>query len=390
MGALDTIDQFYGDNYIALALKLSSNSRMRETYNDTHAGFTGNFDRYGLDYVDLQHQKAAFKELVAEFDKLRWYGHVNTNGFRKIIRKIRSLGTEGVHAAAQLERALCRLELATQAQCLVVLETLHEVIALITQAQQNFPKELPKVKDSFCARLARVNPFIPALLFFRSVKNEDSLDLGRLIDNTCKGDLDFPRTDFLQVLFQCLIRSSYHSWVDVMISRAISQDAVVVIESCIRNVIAELCWSTSKAQQANPSTDGTSLSLLTYILDRLLARNLDLLYKQDHLGRTPLHYACEGDSTEVCEIILKSMRAWEQFDAGDVQSVILLKDVQARSPLQISVLSGHLEVTELLTHFEGCNNRSELAVLRPASARLSVSFFCLHSSPILQKLLQDF
>ncbi len=373
MGAIDTIDQFYGDNYTTLLFKLpfEMKSQLRDPIYDIHVGFTGNFDSYGLDYVELQHQKAAFIELVAEFDKLRWYGRVNTDGFRKIICKIRSLGTNGVHIAAQIEKTLCRLEFATQAQCVRVLGNLHKIIALITPALQNLPKEPPKVQDSFCIRLAKVNPFIPALPFFRVIENDDSLELGRLIDNTCRGDLAFSRTEFLHVLFQCSIRCSYHSWVDVLISRAISQDAVVVIESCLRNVIAELCWSTSIAQQANPSSYGTSLSLLTYVLDRLLARKLDLLYKQDYLGRIPLHYACECDSAEVCGIILKSMKAWEQFDAGDTESAIWLKDMQLRSPIQISVLGGHLAVTEKLIHFEGRNNRSDLAALRPCNSAAS-------------------
>lgn len=62
-------------------------------------------------------------------------------------------------------------------------------------AQQNLPKESSKVQDSFCIRLVKVNPSIPALLFFRVVENDDSLELGRLIDNVCKGDLDFSRTE---------------------------------------------------------------------------------------------------------------------------------------------------------------------------------------------------
>ena len=371
MSALDTVDQFYCNNYSTLLLKLSFKSRLRDPNCDIHAGFTGHFDSYGFDYVELQHHKAAFTELVAEFDKLRWYSRVNTDGFRKIIHKIRSLGTNGVHIAVQVEETLCRLEFATQAQCLGVLGNLHKVIALITRAQQNIPKEPSKVQDSFRIRLAKVNPSIPALLFFRVVENDDSLELGRLIDNTCKGDLGFSRTEFLHVLFQCSIRCSYHSWVDVLISRAISQDAVIVIESCLRNIIAELCWSTNKAQQANPFGYGTSLSLLTYMLDHLLTRKLDLLYKQDHLGRILLHYACECDLAEVCRVILKSMKAWEQFNARDAKSAIFLKDMQSRSPIQISVLSGCLEVTKTLIHFESRNNHSDLAALRPCFSAVS-------------------
>lgn len=83
MSALDTVDQFYCNNYSTLLLKLSFKSQLRDPNCDIHAGFTGHFDSYGFDYVELQHHKAAFTELVAEFDKLRWYSRVNTDGFRK-------------------------------------------------------------------------------------------------------------------------------------------------------------------------------------------------------------------------------------------------------------------------------------------------------------------
>ena len=374
-GALNTLNQFYCNNYAILLLKLSPRDRLRDPYYDIHTGFTGHFDVNRLDNIELQHQKTAFLELVAEFDKLRWYGRINTDGFRKIIHKIRFLGTNGAHVAVQVETTLCRLEFATQAQCLGVLGNLYKVIALITRAQQNLPKERLKVKDSFCIQHARVNPSIPALLLFRAIENDDPLELGRLVDNICKGELDFLRTEFFHVLFQCSIRCSYHSWVDVLISRAISQDAVVVIENGFRNVIAGLCWNT---QQANPSDYRTSLSLLTYMLDRLLDRKLDLLYKQDHLGRIPLHYACECDSAEVCGTILKSMEAWEHLGVGNTKSAILLKDMQSRSPIQISVLSGNLKVTETLIHFECRNSRSDLAALRPCF-RAAISKLLLFS-----------
>lgn len=201
MGAFDTIDQFYCDNYNTLLLKVSYKCRLQDLYYDIHAGFTGHFDSYGLDYFELQLQKAAFVELVVEFDKSQWYGRVNTDGFRKIIRKICSLGTNRAHIAVQVGTNLCRLEFATQAQCLGVLGNLRKVIVLITRAQQNLPKERSKVQDSFRIRHAKVSPAIPALPLFRAIEKDDSLELGKLVDNICKGDLIFSRTEFLHVLF---------------------------------------------------------------------------------------------------------------------------------------------------------------------------------------------
>ncbi|KAL8726874.1 MAG: hypothetical protein Q9166_006426 [cf. Caloplaca sp. 2 TL-2023] len=364
-GAIHTIDQFYRDTYTMLLLKSTSNDRLQDPYHDVHARFTAHLENSRLDYVELQHQKAALLVLVADYDKLRWYGRVNTDGFRKIICKIRSLGTNGIHIAIHVEQTLCSSEFTTQAHCVAVLEKLHKIIIMITRAQQSLLKEPWKVRDSFCVRLAMVHPSIPALALFRLVENDDYLEFGRLIDNICQGDLGFSRTEFFRVLFRCSIRCSSHLWVDVLISRSISQDAVAVIESCLRDIIVELCWSASKAQQATPYSYRTSLAQLTYMLDRLQAEKLDLLYKQDRFGRIPLHYACEYDSAEVCGVILKSMKAWEKLNAGDAESAILLKDMQSRSPIQIAVLSGHLEVLETLIHFHNRKHRCDHAALRP-------------------------
>ena len=59
-----------------------------------------------LGYFELEYTKATFKELLAEFDKLRWYEGVNTDAFQKIICKFRSLGTNGHHIALQIEGSL--------------------------------------------------------------------------------------------------------------------------------------------------------------------------------------------------------------------------------------------------------------------------------------------
>ena len=368
--AFNTIDHFYYHQHKNLLVKVSFTRRGRHSDHDNPVEFSTHFDCDGLDHGDLEHRKAAFKDLAAEFDKLRWYGRVNTDAFRKIIRKIGSLGTNGDEIALGLEDSLSRLNFVTQAQCLGSLRSLHQVIAVISRAQQNLPKKPPKVQDRFCSRLTKVNSSIPALRFWHAVEDGDSLELGRLIDDTCNGDLAFSRAEFLHVLFQCSVPPSQHSWVDVWLSRAVTHDAVVVIEDNLRNVITDFCWSTSKFRQADPSGPAAALSLLNCMLDRLFAMKLNLLYKQDHLGRIPLHYACETDSPEACGTILESMKAWEQFDAEDGEVAILLKDRQSRSPIEISVFASHLEVTDTLIRYKPRNARNDSAALRSCFGEL--------------------
>ncbi|KAL9619065.1 MAG: hypothetical protein Q9160_006320 [Pyrenula sp. 1 TL-2023] len=353
--AIDSVNHFYCNIYTTLLSKLSSESQLADPSYDVHSVLTAQLDHDELDYIELQHQKTLFTEIAADFEKLRWYGRVNTDGFRKIIRRVGQLDLDGPRMAFQIERTLSKLEFSTQAQCSEALGNLNKTIRSIARAQQDCPDTLFLSQDGFCTRLARLNPSIPAVLLFRVIESDDYRALEELIDDVCKSDLGFSRTVFLRVLFQCSIRCSSHSWVNAFISCAISQDAVVAIQGCLRSIIVEHCHATIKERQLTSSRYRRSVSLLTYICDQLLAQKLDLLYKPDGLGRTPLHYACECGLAEVCEIILGSMKAWEQNKSRDIRSALLLGDMQSRSPMHITILKGHLEVIDVLTRFY-CRN----------------------------------
>ena len=360
--------------------------RWRYPDHDNRVDLTTVFDFDGLDYVELERTKAAFKELAVEFDILRWYGHVNSDAIRKIIRKIRFF-TKGNILAQQVEESLSRTEFAAQAQCLGSLGDLHRVIALLSNAQQSLPKEPLKAQTRFFDRLSKVNSSIPALHFWQAVEDDDPLELGRLIDGTYKGDLAFSRQDFLYVLFQCSMPCSQRSWVDVLLSRAVIYDAVKVIERGLQNVIAEFCWSNSKSQQKDSHRSSAALSLLTCILDRTFARKLHLLDKQDHLGRIPLHYACESDSPEACGAILNSIRAWEQLGGRETKASILLKDLQSRSPIQISIFGSHLEVTNTLIRIEDGDKQVNSAALRSCFGELLLFAVQTHFAEAVERLL---
>ena len=212
---LNKIDQFHCPPYDTLLLKLYPTRRWQhlDHENHNHVGSKAQVNCVDLGYFELEHTKAALRELLAEFDKLRWYGWVNTDAFQKIICKIRSLGINGHHNALQVEESLDRLGFTTQAQWLGSLGNLLEALALISRAQQSILKGPPKAYDRFFNQLTKVNPSIPASRFWYAVEDDNSLELGRLIDNAYKGNLAFSRTDFLRVIFQCLIPSSQRSWV---------------------------------------------------------------------------------------------------------------------------------------------------------------------------------
>ena len=289
--AIDSVEHFYHNTYTILLLKLPLRTSYQGPRHDTELNLTGLFNLHELGHVESHHHKAAIVALVAELDKLRWYGRVNTDAFRKIIRRIDSLNAEGSNIVTQVEDHLCKSEFATQAQCLKVLESLNKALTYTSESRQEISKKPSSIQQIFCTRIAKVDPSISALPIFRAIESDNSLELGKLIDAVCKGDLNFSRLQFLHVLFECSIQCcSKSSWVDVLISRAISLDAVLAIEDCLRDAVVKLGRAQSRRQQMTPSDHELSPPLLTYILDRLLAKGLNLLYRQDYLGRIPLHY----------------------------------------------------------------------------------------------------
>lgn len=350
--AIDSVEEFYHKTYDILLSKSPLRTRYRDSHQDTDLNLAGTSTFFGWDPIESDYDTATVVDLVAEVDNLRWFGRVNTDAFRKIIRKIDSCSVNGSDTATQVEDHLGKSEFATQAQCLKLLESLDKALTYATRSPQGNPESTSLTPQVFCTRVAEVDPSIPALPIFHAIESNDSFELGKLIDAIWKQDLGFSRLQFLHVLFECLTQYfSTSSWVDVLISRAVSFDAIPAIENYLRDVIIKLGRRLSKKQQMTPPVHKKSLSQLAIILDRLLDKRLNLLYRQDDLGRTPLHYACEYGLADICEIFLNSMKAWDLSGAGDSGSAMLLQDMQSRSPLQLSVLGGHAKVTRLLINF---------------------------------------
>ena len=182
------------------------------------------------------------------------------------------------------------------------------------------------------------------------MEDDDPNELGRLIDIAYKGNLIFSRPGFLYALFQCSMPCHQRSWVHVLLSRSLIYDVVEVIDRGLYSVIADFCWANSGSLPKDPHRSSTAISLLTQILDCALDMKLHLLDKQDHLGRIPLHYACESDSSAACGVILNSTRAWENLGGRETKTAVLLEDLQSRTPIQISVFGCHLEVTKRLVN----------------------------------------
>lgn len=71
------------------------------------------------------------------------------------------------------------------------------------------------------------------------------------------------------------------------------------------------------------------------------------------------------------------MNDWEKLSAGDVCSAVLLKGMQSRSPIHITVLHGHLEVLQTLIHFQNSKTRNGRAAIHPGFSAASSELLLL-------------
>lgn len=261
--SIESIKHFYHNAYTILLLKSPRRTRYQDSNHDTDLNVTELFNLHELDHIELHYHKAAIVlELVAEVDKLRWYCRVNTDEFRKIIPRIDSRNADGSNIAAQIEDHLCKSAFATQAQCLKALENIYKVPTYTKRSRHEIPKNPSSIQQIFCTRIAKVDPSISVLEIFRAIESDNSLELGKLIDAVCERDLYFTLLQFLHVLFECSVQCfSKSSLVDVLISHAISLDAVLAIENCLRDFVIKLGHELSRRQQMTPSDYKLSLSL---------------------------------------------------------------------------------------------------------------------------------
>lgn len=69
------------------------------------------------------------------------------------------------------------------------------------------------------------------------------------------------------------------------------------------------------------------------------------LKSADHFGRLPLHYAAESGLLGLCRLFLE-VKAKENPERHS--SILLAEDVESNTPLHLSIIGGHVEVTEYL------------------------------------------
>ena len=335
----------------------------------------------------------ALLELRGQLRKLQWYGEVNRRGFVKITKKLdkkiprvctqqrylsskvdprpfannsclsqdlraindwlSSLGeaktfddTGSVNSVASLRRVSSRAILDLPSG---LLDTVDQAIRnddasilseLLMQANTNEDEKNPAFQQLLLNLLQRSI----------SCRSKDCIDkLLPQIDILEEGN-DINKRNCIHRLVITIGRSktnqTYQTQSSLLQLPSEAKDLIVPAESPL--FLPQPCTTTEQESIQLLSKNDESVGLLSYLLDGLHPRQRPALQARDSYGRLPLHYAAQYGFVVICQVIIKHMQDWEQFDASQGIDSPNWQDAEGYAPLHLSVIGGHPLTTQTL------------------------------------------
>jgi glycerophosphodiester phosphodiesterase len=134
------------------------------------------------------------------------------------------------------------------------------------------------------------------------------------------------------------------------------------------------------------------VQLLAYVLDKLEPCQRVALKAKDNYGRLPLHYAAQFGFVVICELVMKHMQDWGQFNIEYGIDAPEWQDNEGLAPLHLSVIGGHPLTTQALLKGENWQglNEEKAAMRRDISKSSAVLALATKSNfTLIVKLLVD-
>ncbi|KAK3946372.1 Glycerophosphodiester phosphodiesterase GDE1 [Diplogelasinospora grovesii] len=107
------------------------------------------------------------------------------------------------------------------------------------------------------------------------------------------------------------------------------------------------------------SKEDEAVQMLLYLLEELRPSQRAALGARDVFGRIPLHYAAQFGFVVVCQIIMKKMQDWGEFNVENGIDAPEWQDKDGNAPLHLSVIGGHALTTKALLQGENWQGVSD-------------------------------
>jgi glycerophosphodiester phosphodiesterase len=377
---LEDVDEFYNK-------KFADASRRLKLLQDRYG--TSNESIKLLDRHDVEELMGALLDLRGQLRKLQWFGEVNRRGFLKITKKldkkVPNVRTQQSYLASKVDpkpfAANVSLSKAMQTinSWLSVLgetkakddaESIHSVHSMKRVSSRsifNLPHGLLDTVDQ-----AIRNDDVPILKETLLEANLDSDDLARqkLFLNLLQRSISCKSKQSIKYFLKGIKsldeaddingRNCLHRLV-ISIGRTKSSEiedkeanAVKFMDSGSLDYITPATSSpinpaVSKLKESTLlSKDDEYVKLLAYVLDCLEPHQRVALKSKDTYGRLPLHYAAQFGFVSICELVMKHMQDWGQFNVEHGIDALEWQDNEGLAPLHLSVIGGHPLTTQAL------------------------------------------
>lgn len=384
---VEDVDSFYNKKYSEFdrRLKLLQGRYARDLHSPD-----------GLDKDEVQDVMSALLELRSQLRQLQWYGEVNRRGFIKITKK---LDKKIVSVNAQqryLSTKVDPLPFAHKQPLEQKLKAINEWLSKLGDIKTfDDTGSAASVKSLGRAPRGPLN-LSPGTLesVDKAIKSDDSRSLSDVLAEATKSH-DISSAPFQQLLVNFLQRAiscKAKACIDRLLPdiESLEEEDDINKRNCIHRLVISIgrsktgessgpdqtvqqatkdmsrflvpaapphrvpaSWTTPESESATLLTkNDDSVRLLEYLLDRLQPRQRASLQSRDSYGRLPLHYAAQYGFVVICQVVIKYMQTWGQFNVTDGIDGPYWQDNEGYAPLHLAVIGGHPLTTKALFQAE--------------------------------------
>ncbi|KAF2706557.1 GDPD-domain-containing protein [Pleomassaria siparia CBS 279.74] len=358
----------------------------------------------GIDQDESQDLMGALLDLRTQLRKLQWYGEVNRKGFvkitKKLDKKIPRAGTQQCYVASKIDPR----PFAHNRPLLQQMNLVNEWLSNLGDAKTFDDSGSTHSATSLGRVPARALNLPSSLLdsIDQVIRGDDAQTLSKLIADASANN-DPAGEPFQQILLNFLQRSiscKAKACIDrllpdivslaeeddinkrncihrllINIGRSKSGEGVLGMEGSVLSSSTEAPsfiipataanrlpppWTSTEDESSKLlNKNDESVRLLIYLLDRLQPRQRIALQSRDSYGRLPLHYAAQYGFVVICQVVIKHMQDWGQFDVTHGIDSPYWQDAEGYAPLHLSVIGGHPLTTQALLQAENWLGESD-------------------------------
>ncbi|KAH6623029.1 Glycerophosphoryl diester phosphodiesterase family-domain-containing protein [Chaetomium tenue] len=393
-------------------------------------------DRYGsspdvvanLDDDEIEELMGALLELRSQLRKLQWFGEINRRGFVKITKKLdKKIPNTATQTTTQHRYISTKVDPCPFAKDTAIARLLAEInkwISVLGDRHHVDDAGSERSTLSLGRATAKAMLSVPSGLLDKLDQAIRKDDVDALTDGLTIGNLMISEPAAQKVLLNVLQRSisaRSKGCIAFLLNAITSLDEPDDINerNCIHRLVIHIGRTKTVSAQneedsnlaafpfpgaaqyaqsyltpaASPlsaprvcglkesdllTKDDEAVQTLIYLLEGLKPSQRAALSAKDSFGRLPLHYAAQFGFVVVCQILMKKMQDWGQFNVENGIDAPEWQDKDGNAPVHLSVLGGHRLTTKALLQGEDwqgvSDNKAELRrAVSKSSAVLAIA-----------------